>query len=354
MNTFNSASGNQVSKAINRRMENIAKQVFAETPNDRTKFGVVKKKEKGLYTVLIDKSLYTNIPALKSAGNINAGETVVCQIPNNQYSNVYILGSLGEAKSNPEEIGDGTITIKQGGITKGSFTTNQSEDATINLEAGGGDLSNYIPKSGTNEISGNLEWASGQIDKWLLPYLIALKNADPSATPTYPYTGFYQWGNEWQVNARDANNVWKRNLFTLNSDTDKATFSGDIQATGLTDGVTTKTMTQVLAGSTSEYVEIVSNNTNWTQMVGSAITIANLSTYKELCIAYRYNGSSGTIISKMLPIVMLKQANDKIATGEISDCYSEFSIAYNSSTDTLTLAWINGNKAWGIYIWGNI
>lgn len=35
-------------------------------------------------------------------------------------------------------VGDGTITITQGGVTKGTFTTNQSGNATIALDAGGG------------------------------------------------------------------------------------------------------------------------------------------------------------------------------------------------------------------------
>ncbi len=36
-------------------------------------------------------------------------------------------------------VGNGTITLKQGGVTKGTFTTNQSGDTTIDLNAGGGD-----------------------------------------------------------------------------------------------------------------------------------------------------------------------------------------------------------------------
>ena len=35
-------------------------------------------------------------------------------------------------------IGNGTITFTQGGVTKGSITTNQSSNATIELDAGGG------------------------------------------------------------------------------------------------------------------------------------------------------------------------------------------------------------------------
>jgi hypothetical protein len=39
-------------------------------------------------------------------------------------------------------VGNGTITIIQGGITKGQFTTNQSGDTTVALDAGGGGIGN--------------------------------------------------------------------------------------------------------------------------------------------------------------------------------------------------------------------
>lgn len=42
------------------------------------------------------------------------------------------------------DIGNGTITLTQGGVTKGTFTTNQSGNATINLDAGGGAVTNPI------------------------------------------------------------------------------------------------------------------------------------------------------------------------------------------------------------------
>lgn len=49
---------------------------------------------------------------------------------------------------------DSEITIKQGGVTKGSFTVNQSTDETIELDAGGGSEPNdgtlTIQRNGTN------------------------------------------------------------------------------------------------------------------------------------------------------------------------------------------------------------
>lgn len=41
-------------------------------------------------------------------------------------------------------VGNGTITITQGGVTKGTFTTNQSGNATIALDAGGGSSGVFI------------------------------------------------------------------------------------------------------------------------------------------------------------------------------------------------------------------
>lgn len=46
-------------------------------------------------------------------------------------------------------VGNGTITITQGGVTKGTFTTNQSGNSTIALDAGGGG-STYTAGDGIN------------------------------------------------------------------------------------------------------------------------------------------------------------------------------------------------------------
>ena len=42
----------------------------------------------------------------------------------------------------PQQVNNSTVTIKQGGVDKGSFTLNQAEDATIELDAGGAGGSN--------------------------------------------------------------------------------------------------------------------------------------------------------------------------------------------------------------------
>ena len=49
----------------------------------------------------------------------------------------------------PSDIGNGTITLTQGGTTKGSFTTNQSGNTTIDLDAGGGGSITYTAATET-------------------------------------------------------------------------------------------------------------------------------------------------------------------------------------------------------------
>lgn len=92
MDSFNSESGRKVAEAIDRRVMNVAKNIYENSPNNKTKFGTVLSSNAGLFSVKIDNVTYTNITALRNVGDIKRGEVVVCLIPNNQYSNMIILG----------------------------------------------------------------------------------------------------------------------------------------------------------------------------------------------------------------------------------------------------------------------
>lgn len=98
-------------------------------------------------------------------------------------------------------------------------------------------LDNAVTKDTQQTITGskifNNNIESDNRNAWWLPYLLSFKNADSSQTPTYPYTGFYQWGNEWQVNARNSSNAWVHNLLSINTETKKATFGGAISCTAI-------------------------------------------------------------------------------------------------------------------------
>lgn len=51
-------------------------------------------------------------------------------------------------------VGNGTITFTQGGVAKGTFTTNQAGNTTINLDAGGGTVDQTFDGTSTNAQSG--------------------------------------------------------------------------------------------------------------------------------------------------------------------------------------------------------
>lgn len=64
-----------------------------------------------------------------------------------QFSKVASTGSYSDLSGKPA-INNATITFKQGGSVKGSFTTNQSSNQTIELDAGGGGGSSLPDQAG--------------------------------------------------------------------------------------------------------------------------------------------------------------------------------------------------------------
>ena len=74
-------------------------------------------------------------------------------------------------------VGNGTITITQGGITKGTFTTNQSGNTTVALDAGGGGIGNIDNLTITENASQEIQ-------------AVATINANTAAGATNP---IYDW-----------------------------------------------------------------------------------------------------------------------------------------------------------------
>lgn len=79
----------------------------------------------------------------------------------NNKSNVGHTHNYNDLTNKPV-IGDGIITITQGGVTKGTFTTNQSSNSTIELDSGGGGSATYTAGPGItinqdDEISANVD-----------------------------------------------------------------------------------------------------------------------------------------------------------------------------------------------------
>ena len=88
-------------------------------------------------------------------------ENIVDTTPEDS-SKVLGIGEDGKVKPVTVQVNNSTVTIKQGGVDKGSFTLNQADNATIELDAGGGSnmyatnsaISKSIPahKEATNPI----------------------------------------------------------------------------------------------------------------------------------------------------------------------------------------------------------
>ena len=82
--------------------------------------------------------------AAVQGGVIGANElsvlTDVSYVEPSDLATVATSGSYNDLTNKPTipTVGDGTITITQGGVTKGTFTTNQSGNTTIEVDAGGG------------------------------------------------------------------------------------------------------------------------------------------------------------------------------------------------------------------------
>ncbi len=121
----------------------------------------------GSYNDLTDKpTIPTKTSDLTNDSNFVVGSTL---------ATVATTGSYNDLTDKPtiSTVNDATITITQGGTTKGTFTLNQSSNATIDIDAGGGSTRDTwygsqaqfdaIPENQLDEntdyyISGNVQW----------------------------------------------------------------------------------------------------------------------------------------------------------------------------------------------------
>ena len=98
MSDMNYTSGDQVAKAIDKRIIAIAKQVANKSTVNRTVYGRVIAKNQGVFSISINNTIYNNVLGLKHLGYLKVGDKVICLVPNNQFNDMVIIG-----------IADGTI-----------------------------------------------------------------------------------------------------------------------------------------------------------------------------------------------------------------------------------------------------
>lgn len=84
-----------------------------------------------MYDTVNERFLYNSGTGSFTAGaEVVPSDTVNCTLTSGDISTL-----LGYTPVNPSDIGNATITITQGGVSKGTFTTNQSGNATIDVDA---------------------------------------------------------------------------------------------------------------------------------------------------------------------------------------------------------------------------
>lgn len=94
MASLDRASGIKMAEAIEKRIKLISKDLYNNAPYTIIKNGIVTAINGKRYTVRINNAIYTNVFAIKGVESISTGDVAICIIPNNQYSNMFILGVL--------------------------------------------------------------------------------------------------------------------------------------------------------------------------------------------------------------------------------------------------------------------
>ncbi|MBP5596406.1 MAG: tail fiber domain-containing protein [Pseudobutyrivibrio sp.] len=105
-----------------------------------------------------DLSNKPTIPAAQVNSNWNATSGVSQILNKPSLSTVATSGSYNDLSNKPTipSVGNGTITIQSNGTTKGSFTTNQSGNTTINLPDT--NTNDAVTQTGTLAITSNNKW----------------------------------------------------------------------------------------------------------------------------------------------------------------------------------------------------
>jgi len=110
-------------------------------------------------------SQITNAGALASKDTVNYNTEVINKPTLGTLAGKNTVDYATEVTNKPTipTVGNGTITIIQGGVTKGTFTTNQSGNSTIALDAGGGGGGSTVLKKNITQSSANVSESSGTV-----------------------------------------------------------------------------------------------------------------------------------------------------------------------------------------------
>lgn len=244
------------------------------------------------------------------------GERIL--LDNNNYKTYITPANIGAAASSHTH----SYLPLSGGTVTGKTTFSGG------INANGADLTGG--KTGTSTIVG----------------FMSFKNDDSSSSPKYPYTGFYQYGSQWQVNARNSANKFVHNLLTIDNETKAATFSGSVTATKINGYTLADACAKGIINNTSVSPIGWVSNTESATVVPTINTIAfwngaNRVGSTASNLAYCNKGAFGTAATKNVDTTATSGSSNLITSGGVAAALAN---KVSTTSNTIVPTWWCGSN----------
>ncbi len=220
-------------------------------------------------------------------------------------------------------------------------------DLANNLHGAYNKFANYLPLSGgtvtgKTTFSGGInangaDLTGGKTGTTTIVGFMSFKNDNSSSSPKYPYTGFYQWGSQWQVNARNNTNKFVHNLLTIDNETKAATFSGSVTATSFVGKATSSSrlvtsLITIQTGSTKKAKITLETLMNWLITKGHIPSDTNC--YRTITTDWSYNDND---ILRLTTKTAVGTTNYELQLAGVAIEFVGFATSYNSGVFRLRI-----------------
>ena len=98
-------------------------------------------------------------------------------------------------------------------------------------------------------------------------------------------------------------------------------------------------------------VELIKSSSGGASNIGST-SVGSLSNYSHVLVTYKYNSTSGSLVTVLYPVGLLKTMTSSTPIGENGNYHSVvFNATYTSSSDTLSLSYSSNSRAYSVCIY---
>lgn len=220
-------------------------------------------------------------------------------------------------------------------------------DLANNLQGAYNKFANYLPLSGgtvtgKTTFSGGInvkgaDLTGGTTGTSTIVGFMSFKNDNSSSSPKYPYTGFYQWGSQWQVNARNSENTYVHNLLTIDNETKAATFSGSVTAPSFVGNATSASrlvtsLVTIQTGSTKKAKITLETLMNW--LITKGYIPSDTNCYRTITTGWSYDGND---ILRLTTKTAVGTTNYELQLAGVAIEFVGFATSYNSGVFRLRI-----------------